>query len=427
MASGSSNSVNLLNVTSLPSNAKTSREAQSSNAMEFGSQFKNELGKVQTKPADKGAQSKAPEAKNNTETGNKNINEAAYNQQTQAAAADTQQTKLSNAEASPPAEQDEQTAKATDQNALAALLGMMQLAQNTTPALKPEALNPQTSGDSTDGKALIAAIGDPNQLGRGGKTETGVDEDLLAQDQGQGRQKPTLTGLELAGQKSSAADVAVDDMNLLAALPPDTAKTTSKSEPNFADTLANKLGSGMNAPAMGVNSNAALASANATRVMLPTHYIETPVQDARWGEAVAQRVSMMLGKQEQQIEMQLNPPNLGPMEVRLNIGSEQASVVFTSQHAAVREALAAATPKLTALLADQGIVLHNVQVASDSLQQQQQSAFQQQQQGGRFNSQQSASPTGGERLVANLPGIERTIQLNELRVPVGATRVSLFV
>lgn len=106
--------------------------------------------------------------------------------------------------------------------------------------------------------------------------------------------------------------------------------------------------------------------------------VEEPVGNGRWGEVVAQRVSLMLGRQEQQMEMQLTPPNLGPMEVRLTLGADQASVVFASQHAAVREALVAATPRLTALLAEQGIQLVNVQVASDSLQQQTQGQMQQQ-------------------------------------------------
>ena len=108
------------------------------------------------------------------------------------------------------------------------------------------------------------------------------------------------------------------------------------------------------------------------------HEVAESIRDTRWGEVVAQRVSLMLGRKEQQMEMHLNPPDLGPMEVRLTLGSDQASVVFASQHAAVREALAAATPRLTALLADQGIQLVNVQVASDSLQQQAQEHARQQ-------------------------------------------------
>ncbi|WP_158380810.1 flagellar hook-length control protein FliK [Chitinilyticum litopenaei] len=159
----------------------------------------------------------------------------------------------------------------------------------------------------------------------------------------------------------------------------------------------------------------------------PQAHIPEPVGSGRWGDAIAQRVGLMLGKQEQQIDMQLNPPHLGPMEVRLNLGGEQASVVFTSQHAAVREALAAATPRLTALLADQGIHLVDVQVASDSLQQQQQ----QQQQA----AQQQASRQGsgherhalayGARLGGD-GGVSETV-LSEMRVPVARSGVSLYV
>ena len=151
------------------------------------------------------------------------------------------------------------------------------------------------------------------------------------------------------------------------------------------------------------------------------HVVREPVGDARWGDAVAQRVSLMLGRQEQQIDMQLNPPHLGPMEVRLTLGSDQASVVFASQHAAVREALAAATPRLSALLADQGIQLANVQVASDSLQQHaQQQANQQAASGGRQDGRyqvfrDAAAPAAESHLVG------------ELSIPVARSGVSFYV
>jgi len=162
------------------------------------------------------------------------------------------------------------------------------------------------------------------------------------------------------------------------------------------------------------------ASISHTAASSARHVVAEPVGEGRWGEVVAQRVSMMLGRQEQRLEMQLNPPNLGPMEVRLSLGSEQSSIVFASQHAAVREALAAATPRLTALLADQGIVLTNVQVASDSLNQQH---FQQtdQQQDGR-------QQQGGYSAEAVLGDAEVVVrELGAIRVPVARSGVSLYV
>ncbi|GLS05247.1 hypothetical protein GCM10007860_23970 [Chitiniphilus shinanonensis] len=146
------------------------------------------------------------------------------------------------------------------------------------------------------------------------------------------------------------------------------------------DTAPETLARPLEAPTPTTQRHGETQAANAVK---PSHYVPEPVGSNRWGDAVAQRVAMMLGRQEQQIEMQLNPPHLGPMEVRLSLSAENASVVFASQHAGVREALAAATPRLTALLADQGIQLVDVKVASDSLNQQaQQQAFAQQQQSG---------------------------------------------
>lgn len=154
---------------------------------------------------------------------------------------------------------------------------------------------------------------------------------------------------------------------------------------------------------------------------LPQRMIAEPVGNARWGDAVAQQVTIMLGRQEQQMDMQLNPPHLGPMEVRLTMGSEQASIVFTSQHAAVREALAAATPKLTALLADQGIQLVNVQVASDSLNQHAQEQARQQ-----FASSDTRSG-GHDSYRSLIEGQEIPRTLTGVSIPVARSGVSLYV
>ncbi|GHD55467.1 flagellar hook-length control protein FliK [Jeongeupia chitinilytica] len=141
----------------------------------------------------------------------------------------------------------------------------------------------------------------------------------------------------------------------------------------------------------------------------PTHNVVPHVGESRWGDAVAQRVAMMIGRQEQKLEMQLNPPNLGPMDVQLTLAQDQASVVFASQHAAVREALAAATPRLTALLADQGIQLVNVQVASDTLNQHAQQQAQ----------PDPRTPQQGQRSSAGTG----TVEPAELRVDLGTRRL----
>ncbi|WP_432721741.1 flagellar hook-length control protein FliK [Jeongeupia wiesaeckerbachi] len=154
----------------------------------------------------------------------------------------------------------------------------------------------------------------------------------------------------------------------------------------------------------------------------PTHNVVPHVGESRWGDAVAQRVAMMIGRHEQKLEMQLNPPNLGPMDVHLTLAHDQASVVFASQHAAVREALAAATPRLTALLADQGIQLVNVQVASDSLNQH---AQQQQAQSGQDSRSSRPEPRGVSGVSADQPA-ELRVDLGTRRLPVSGGGLSFY-
>ena len=58
-----------------------------------------------------------------------------------------------------------------------------------------------------------------------------------------------------------------------------------------------------------------------------------------WSGAVAERVMWMAQGDQQFARLSLNPPQLGPLEVRVTINQEQASITFLSSHAAVREAL----------------------------------------------------------------------------------------
>lgn len=164
--------------------------------------------------------------------------------------------------------------------------------------------------------------------------------------------------------------------------------------------------------------------------VIPQHTVSEPVASSRWGDAVAQRVAMMLRDQNQQIDMQLNPPHLGPMEVRLTMSGEQASVVFSSQHAAVREALAAATPRLTMLLADQGIQLSNVQVASDSLNQHAQQQAQQQTQQQASQQMNQRQQSGSRQFAGDMSdvyGDGQTRVLTDVHLPVARSGLNLYV
>jgi len=117
-------------------------------------------------------------------------------------------------------------------------------------------------------------------------------------------------------------------------------------------------------------NRAAPLPATPAPVSLPA--VDVPVGHAGWDAAFSQRVAWAASNNQQVAQLQLNPPNLGPIEIRITLNSEQTNAAFTSPHAAVREAIEAALPRLRDMLADNGLSLGNVNVSSQSFQQQQQ-------------------------------------------------------
>jgi len=119
----------------------------------------------------------------------------------------------------------------------------------------------------------------------------------------------------------------------------------------------------------------AIASAPANAVVQTA--IPQLVGSQSWGGMVGERVVWMVGHQHQSAEIMINPPALGPLEVKLSMSDGQANLTFTTQHAPVREALEAAAPRLREMLSESGIGLGSVSVnvgnfARQDAQQQQQ-------------------------------------------------------
>lgn len=90
--------------------------------------------------------------------------------------------------------------------------------------------------------------------------------------------------------------------------------------------------------------------------------IAQPVTSDIWGEKLGERVVWMVSQQHQNVELHLNPPALGPLEVRLSMNDNQASLTFSTQHAPVREAIEGATSRLREMLAESGVSLGSVSV-----------------------------------------------------------------
>jgi flagellar hook-length control protein FliK len=78
----------------------------------------------------------------------------------------------------------------------------------------------------------------------------------------------------------------------------------------------------------------------------------------------------MADKDAQVAELHINPPDLGPVEVRLHLSGDEASVQFTSAHAEVRSAIESSIARLREAMAQAGIQLGDASVSAESFRQQ---------------------------------------------------------
>ncbi|MBT9568803.1 MAG: flagellar hook-length control protein FliK [Thiobacillus sp.] len=89
-----------------------------------------------------------------------------------------------------------------------------------------------------------------------------------------------------------------------------------------------------------------------------------------WGQALGEKLVWMAAGAQQTASLTLNPPNLGPLQVVLNISNDQATASFFSAQPEVRQALEAAFPRLRDMMSEAGIQLGQASVSADTPQQQ---------------------------------------------------------
>lgn len=94
-----------------------------------------------------------------------------------------------------------------------------------------------------------------------------------------------------------------------------------------------------------------------------------------WGSALGGRILTMVQDDIQHARIQLDPPELGSMEIRLQVQQDQTTVQVQVQSPQVRDALEANAHRLREALADNGLALAGFDVAEQSQQQAQQQQY----------------------------------------------------
>ncbi|TQQ76560.1 flagellar hook-length control protein FliK [Vibrio cholerae] len=147
------------------------------------------------------------------------------------------------------------------------------------------------------------------------------------------------------------------------------------------------------AAGQGTVQNQALNRAESQLVQ--TNATPVPLNKEMAADQLAERVQMMMSKNLKNIDIRLDPPELGRMHIRMNMQGDGATVHFTVANQHAREALEQTMPRLREMLAQQGVQLGDTSVQQQSAGQQQrytgqeQSGFGQSARNERLNSEEN--------------------------------------
>lgn len=154
-------------------------------------------------------------------------------------------------------------------------------------------------------------------------------------------------------------------------------------------------------------------TATATIVAAPSQgSLPSPLASGAWQQELGQQLQGMVQRGDGSVELHLNPRELGPLSVNLQLDDQGARAQFLSAHAGVRSAVEQAVPQLREALAEQGISLGEASVGE------------QRQESGRDDSGSGRPGAGGGALVSSDP--ETATKTAPAGAAVASGRVDLY-
>lgn len=162
--------------------------------------------------------------------------------------------------------------------------------------------------------------------------------------------------LSKAALKAMAEQAGQADTALTSGSASSTAEGATRPE-NLAQQLASGLGL---SSAQSATARQDMQAAQSAQAPLPLGQTPTAA-----GAALTERINIMLSKNLKQVDIRLDPPELGRMQIKLGMNNDQATVHITVANQQARDAVEQAMPRLRDMLQQQGL-----QLAQGSVQQQ---------------------------------------------------------
>lgn len=229
-----------------------------------------------------------------------------------------------------------------DPAALVAMLGNAQLQSDSTLRINNPANQPGISSATGLSRTASALLNTPAE------TESDARAQLPSAVSGHGN--------------GSASESANDLLPVIAASPEKAAIIAGEHPENSGEATSFATGLTVAAQQRGISTDTQTTTAK-------------PAHSETWPQQFSEKIVWMAKNDQQTAQINISPPQLGPVQITLNLNGDSANVLFASPHAEVRQAIESSLPQLREMLASAGISLGESNVGANLAQQNQNNQF----------------------------------------------------
>jgi flagellar hook-length control protein FliK len=134
------------------------------------------------------------------------------------------------------------------------------------------------------------------------------------------------------------------------------------------EDLGSSLGAGGDGAAALQQLATASTSPASESTPATTLHVQAAVDSAEFPQALTDRVSFAVENNWNSAKLQVNPAQLGPIDLQIAVQGDRAQVVMSTHSAVTREALESSVPKLKEMLGSQGFTQVSVDISQRSFQ-----------------------------------------------------------
>ncbi|MCK4707707.1 MAG: flagellar hook-length control protein FliK, partial [Gammaproteobacteria bacterium] len=114
----------------------------------------------------------------------------------------------------------------------------------------------------------------------------------------------------------------------------------------------------LNQPSVSATQNQSVAPSSLQTLQLPAQ-----ATSSQWGEALGEKVTLLLSNKLNIAEIRIDPPHLGKLDIQIQIKDDSASILINTQHAQTRELIESASIRLKEFLQEAGYTSVDVDVS----------------------------------------------------------------